>query len=61
MEAKILTFSVDSKIARNEGCLESLSLKVKSVKEDMKAEISTVKEDLQADIKKVKEDIKVLD
>ena len=51
-------FSINSKIARNEGRLESLSLEVKSAKEDLKAEIATVKEDLQADIATVKEDLR---
>ncbi|MCZ0933399.1 MAG: hypothetical protein OXJ52_09660 [Oligoflexia bacterium] len=54
-------WSMDSKIARNEGRLESLSSEVKSVKEDLQAEIAAVKEDLRADIKEVKEDIKALD
>ena len=58
-------FSMNSKIAKNESRLESLSLEVKSVKEDLQAEIVTVKEDLKADIEDlktdIKEDIKALD
>ena len=50
-------FSMNAKIARNEGRLEALSSEVKSVKEDLQAEIASVKEDLQAEIASVKDDL----